>query len=419
MKPVVKALVIVLFLAMTAGLGYNASTITTGFELVDLSPDTSYLREKIVAEEETFGGFNQLATDLHFHHDTTSFESVEESADVQAKMSAITKDVINLPTMLKVDANNISTVDSWHDSFTKWALAQPQYSDSTTQASDGRFYVTGAKFYPALNQWLTVGLNERYLAQIRCEQNDGICEIGTIDPQTNKLTASRVGLLHDKMPTSEEQVDGLVSTQRVCEKSDLEPKPFVYSYAYIFFDQFRIISGDLMQNFGLCLIAITLICAVVIVHPCMCLLVTVVMLMIDVDLVGVMLIFGLELNSITAINLVMAVGLVVDYSAHIVHNFTMQDSSLSRDERTIRTLVEIGPSVLLGVTTTLLGLVPCALANSEVFRVFFKMFVGIVFFGGTHGLILFPVMLSLVGMTVPGDVAAQKDVELKEKGSEP
>ena len=77
----------------------------------------------------------------------------------------------------------------------------------------------------------------------------------------------------------------------------------------------------------------------------MVLLVTLVMLMIDIDLVGVMLIFGLELNSITAINLVMAVGLVVDYSAHIVHNFTLQNPELTRDERTINTLVEIGPSV--------------------------------------------------------------------------
>ena len=31
--------------------------------------------------------------------------------------------------------------------------------------------------------------------------------------------------------------------------------------------------------------------------------------------------WGLEVNSISVINLVMAVGLVVDYSAHVIHNF--------------------------------------------------------------------------------------------------
>ena len=58
-----------------------------------------------------------------------------------------------------------------------------------------------------------------------------------------------------------------MSTQNACKKSPLNPKPFVYTYAYLFFDQFRIITRDLMMNFALCLVAITLICAVVIVHP--------------------------------------------------------------------------------------------------------------------------------------------------------
>ena len=53
----------------------------------------------------------------------------------------------------------------------------------------------------------------------------------------------------------------------------------------------------------------------------------------DMDLVGMLWIWGLEVNAITCINLVMAVGLVVDYSAHIIHNFTIQDHRLSPDQR--------------------------------------------------------------------------------------
>jgi len=56
--------------------------------------------------------------------------------------------------------------------------------------------------------------------------------------------------------------------------------------------------------------------------------------------------------------------------------------------------------VILGVTTTFLGICPLAFSNSEVFRVFFEMFLGIVLFGGAHGLIVFPVLLSLIGPTV-------------------
>ena len=42
-----------------------------------------------------------------------------------------------------------------------------------------------------------------------------------------------------------------------------------------------------------------------IVHPLLCLLMAFIMLCIDVDLVGVLWLWGLELNSITSINLVM------------------------------------------------------------------------------------------------------------------
>ena len=46
--------------------------------------------------------------------------------------------------------------------------------------------------------------------------------------------------------------------------------------------------------------------------------------MIDIDLVGSIHFWQLEVNSISIINLVMAVGLVVDYSAHVIHNFILQ-----------------------------------------------------------------------------------------------
>ena len=42
---------------------------------------------------------------------------------------------------------------------------------------------------------------------------------------------------------------------------------------------------------------------------------------VDIDLLGLLWTFGFDLNSITMISLVMAIGLVVDYLAHVVHYF--------------------------------------------------------------------------------------------------
>jgi multidrug efflux pump subunit AcrB len=42
---------------------------------------------------------------------------------------------------------------------------------------------------------------------------------------------------------------------------------------------------------------------------------------IDIDLLGLLWAYGYDLNSVTMISLIMAIGLVVDYLAHIVHYF--------------------------------------------------------------------------------------------------
>ena len=58
-----------------------------------------------------------------------------------------------------------------------------------------------------------------------------------------------------------------------------------------------------------------------------------------------------------------------------------QDPCASTELRVARAMGEIGPSVLVGATTTLLGIVPMAFASNVVFRVFFKMFLIIIIFG--------------------------------------
>ena len=110
------------------------------------------------------------------------------------------------------------------------------------------------------------------------------------------------------------------------------------------------------------------------------------------------------------------------------HHFLHQDPSLSRQQAIINTMSEIGPSVLSGCLTTFTGILPLVFAKSSIFRIFFKMFVwigpqhnfadqssvksyhilpicarffNIIVYATIHGLVLTPVLLSIIPFTSP------------------
>eukprot|EP00611_Tribonema_gayanum_P025671 TRINITY_DN5912_c0_g1_i2.p1 TRINITY_DN5912_c0_g1~~TRINITY_DN5912_c0_g1_i2.p1 ORF type:complete len:188 (-),score=55.82 TRINITY_DN5912_c0_g1_i2:132-695(-) len=107
--------------------------------------------------------------------------------------------------------------------------------------------------------------------------------------------------------------------------------------------------------------------------------------------------FPVSINAVSVCNLIMAVGLSVEFLLHVAHAFAHAHGT--REERAAHAVRGTGCSVFFGITLTkLVGVFVLAFAPSQLFRLYyFRQYMSIVAVGAFVGLAVLPVVLSLIG----------------------
>ena len=95
----------------------------------------------------------------------------------------------------------------------------------------------------------------------------------------------------------------------------------------------------------------------------------------------------------------------MDFSAHVSYHY-LSAENLAPEPRLARCLHALGPPILNGAVTTVLGVLPLMRHPSYIIKTFSTMVCLVILLGLVHSLFLLPVLLTIFG---PGSCAGQKN----------
>jgi len=294
----------------------------------------------------------------------------------------------------------------------------------------------------------------RYLTQWLASPTDEECPLGgragygaalSLGKYGDRVVASHFRTFHTPLKTQADFINALSSARRIADEISEETGTpvFAYSLPYVFFEQYATIVSTAQGVLGLGLAAILAITGVLLGSWRTGVVVTGVVGLSVSSVVGAMAWEGVMLNAISLVNVVIALGIGVEFCAHVARAFVGAPSSNSlrgrggvgddrgsvlggvelgggmgteeaqkeRDERVVFALADVGPSVLSGITfTKLIGMCVLGLTRSKLLEIYyFRMWLTLIVSGALHGLVLLPVVLSVAGG--PGYALEDQDEE--------
>jgi len=304
--------------------------------------------------------------------------------------------ILTLYNEIQNQTDIVYQVHGWPESFESFVKTFHQKDAENLSDSDWRLYLSqflyskqGGKYQP----------NFRFEHKLKC----GL--------PTPNVTVSQISFKFKKFYEREDYLPAKKRIEKLVIDARLDSgEGFSTVWGKIFGNWVtdEIIDEEIYRNIGLALIGVMACTALVIVNIQVCFWIFITVLLTLLNVGGCMARLGMTLDIVSCIALQLSVGLCVDYSAHIGHTFLTINQG-SRTKRSLDTVLHIGAAVMYGGASTILAL--AVLANSEAYtyRSFFRIFFLVIIFGLFHGIVLLPVILSVLGPTPYDKIDKNKD----------
>lgn len=261
---------------------------------------------------------------------------------------------------------------------------------------------TEEEFSHYLNLWLKAPSSE-------CPLGGEAAYGNAISRRHNKtVKVSDFRTAHVPLKSQMDYINAYAAARRISEyitdKTGFDVFP--YSIFYIFFAQYRTIVSTTLSTLGGAFLVIFLISSLLLGSPKTALVTTGVVIAMVANVAGLMVLFGVSLNALSLVNLLICVGFGVEFCIHIARAFTFVHKvnalglqGISKTERAFNALAGTGGTVFGGIALTkLIGVAVLAFTKSKIFEVYyFRMWLALIFCATLHSLVLLPILLSFAG----------------------
>jgi Niemann-Pick C1 protein len=365
LRPRVKLTVVLAFTALLCAGAISASRLTQSFSFTDVLPNDSYLTDFFDALDD-YTDRSSISPQIYFRNVDQSDNNIQEQMESYINDLVFMVDAILEPPGFfwlrdfKVFVNN--SEDS---------LAQLDFNDQI------QAFLTDPVY------------SELYRDDIVTDSD------GTIITSRCRIDMDNIDLQDIK-----QQIDALETQRKVTKAQPINQGQkdwsfFTFEGIYNIWEFYAVSVDELIITTVTGVAAVTGVAFLLIPHLSAALFVFPLISMMYIDVLGVLQWAGAHVNPVSYIAMVMSIGLLVDYAMHVLLRY--HESPGNRKEKTVEMLRTMGASILIAGISTLLGTLPLAFSTSEIFTTVFYAFLGLVTVGCGHGLILLPVVLSIIG----------------------
>ncbi|XP_040911565.1 protein patched homolog 1 [Toxotes jaculatrix] len=240
-----------------------------------------------------------------------------------------------------------------------------------------------ANFYPHPREWIhdkydTTGENLRI-------------------PAAEPLEFAQFPFYLNGLRQASDFVEAIESVRAICDEFSRKGV-FNYpnGYPFLFWEQYIGLRHWFLLSISVVLACTFLVCAVLLLNPWTAGIIVFILAMMTVELFGIMGLIGIKLSAIPVVILIASVGIGVEFTVHIALGFLTAIGN--RNKRSAVALEHMFAPVVDGAISTLLGVL--MLAGSEfdfIMRYFFAVLAILTVLGMLNGLVLLPVLLSMMG----------------------